>query len=105
VVEVAGFVVFDGRFLACGVDHLRPNDFQGLYSSTELFGCAVITQEYAVTLGRIVDVAGGSYGVEEDVQVLTTASDDDVDCRDILGLVPFETELWPFGSVECDASE
>jgi hypothetical protein len=105
VIEIAGFVVLDGRFLACRVNQLRADDFERLYSSTEFFGCAVVAQEDAETLGRIIDVAGSSYSVEEDVQIFTAASDDDIDFRDIFGLMPFETELWSFGSTECDASE
>jgi hypothetical protein len=64
MVEIAGFVVFDGRFLACRVNHFRSDDFQGLYGSTECFRCSVVAQEDAETLGRIVNVAGGSHSVE-----------------------------------------
>lgn len=105
MIEIAGFVVFDGRLLACRVNQLWADDLQGLYSSTEFFGCTVVAQEDSETFRRIVDVAGGSHRVEQHVQVFTAASDDDIDFRDIFGLMPFETELWSFGSTECDASE
>ena len=105
MVEIAGFVVFDGRLLACRVNQLWADDLQGLYSSTEFFGCTVVAQEDSETFRRIVDVAGRSHGIEQHVQVLAAASDDDVDRGDIFGLVPFETELGAFGAVEGDASE
>jgi hypothetical protein len=105
MVEVASLVVLDSRLFACRINQLGTDDVQGLDSSTEFFRSAVVAQEDPESLRRVIDVASSSHGVEQHVQVLSAASDDDVDCGDIFGLVPFETELGAFGAVEGDASE
>ena len=105
MIEVSCFVVLDRGLLTSSVYQFWPGGLQSFHCGTQLCRPAIIAQEYTVSLCRVIDVAGCSHSVEQDVKVFTAACDDNVDCGDLFRSFPREAELWSLWLAECDASE
>ena len=58
----------------------------------ETLSLAVIEDDDTEPVRRIIDIAGRAHGIEDQIIILSTARDEDIDGGNV---IPHETQLWP----------
>jgi hypothetical protein len=94
MVEIAGFVVFDGAFDACGVLQLWELRGVRFDSIAQIRRSAVVADEDTISVYRVIENAGGLHRIHDHCHILITSGDEYVDVRNIVAnQVPLLSKL------------